>query len=1344
MCIRGVLFLYLATVPALLLAAQQSTVEHFVGAEGGIGSRDGRGPTARFNQPRGVWSDGTFAYVVDQGNSTIRKIELATGDVSTFAGTAQQPQPGLISTPSTVWGNGAFLYFIDGVVIRRVSIATGEIAAFAGSTTGTTDGVGEQAQFRGPLAITGNSTDIFILDSPLFVRYPIWSSPALIRKISLSTGEVRTLPLPPVTPGGPVYDVDPSALWADDQSLYLTFVSRPGSVALGQMSVRTFEFTPLFGFPLPPADSRYLPRHLWSDGAGNFFFTDGTKIYRFVLSTGEISLVATAPPASGNSIGGLSGAGNMLVATDQAANIVFQVNTATNDVATVAGLAYTAPSRDEDIRPLAGAGAFWHQGQFFYVIDRNRSVIHRIAADTGELSTFVPSIHLPSGIWGDEKFLYVTQSMDGIVSKISLETGAVSTIGTALVNPYAIAGDSTDLYVSDRDVINRISKADGTSTPLNSLMYAFRAIVSLWIDGSTLYVLDGNALWKVNLSTLQYSAIAGVPYGSINLPGQPVFSSVSSTIWSDGKFIYAGVGGGIQRLDPGTNELKTIVGSPQLPGFQDGLPGIARIGVPQGIWSDGQYIYFVDNSLRRFNLTTQEVTTWVGLVLRLSEGKVPPEQFGAIAVTGGNGFLYAASGYAIYKISLATREITHLAGAFNERGTKDGTGSEARFADPVAMFNMERYIFIADSGMSAVRRVDVDTGEVTTIATGIALPVGIWANGNYLYVSHLVDNPTMAGIDRIDLRTREVVPFAIGLLRAKNIWGDAANLYVSGYDCTIRKVSLSTAVVSLLAGNPDCNPRVLRDGAGSEARFLSPNSIWSDGRLLFITDSRTLRTVHPVTGETHTIAGDPLKDGTENGIGLDARFDTYLNAIWGDGTYLYIADRAIRRVTLPPPVMNTVHFEIRSGGGNYWKSSATTEPLQIAYARLQPTTLSATPDGIVVFSSRVQGTLVSEVSIPAAPLMQSGRLYAEMNATVRTGIAIVNPNETSATISFYFTNAAGTHFGNGTTIISANKQIAVFLNEAPFNGTSDAQSFTFTASVPVAAIALRGYVNERSDFLMTALPVAPLSSTGASPVVLPHYASGGGWTTQILLVNPTDETIRGTVEMDTTTSYLIPPRSATKVVGSNTGSQIRTGVVRIIPAQGSLAAVASSVFSFFLNGVTVTETGIVTTGASQSFHLFAEFDSTQSERTGVAIANLATTAIAVQFELLTMDGQPTGVTGSSTVAASGHLSLFLDELPGFQNLPTTVRGVLRISSATPISAIGLRGRYNERGDFLISTTPALADNGAAVAGELVFPHIVTGGGYTTEFLLLSRGSASTGSISIHSQSGTELSLPLTN
>ena len=94
------------------------------------------------------------------------------------------------------------------------------------------------------------------------------------------------------------------------------------------------------------------------------------------------------------------------------------------------------------------------------------------------------------------------------------------------------------------------------------------------------------------------------------------------------------------------------------------------------------------------------------------------------------------------------------------------------------------------------------------------------------------------------------------------------------------------------------------------------------------------------------------------------------------------------------------------------------------------------------------------------------------------------------------------------------------------------------------------------------------------------------------------------------------------------------------------------------------------------------------------------------------------------------------------NLPLPFRGVLRISSNVPVAVVGLRGHYNERGEFLVATAPAVAENSGAPSPELIFPHIVNGGGYATEFQLLNRSGRSSGTVVFRSQSGDLLPLPV--
>jgi len=49
----------------------------------------------------------------------------------------------------------------------------------------------------------------------------------------------------------------------------------------------------------------------------------------------------------------------------------------------------------------------------------------------------------------------------------------------------------------------------------------------------------------------------------------------------------------------------------------------------------------------------------------------------------------------------------------------------------------------------------------------------------------------------------------------------------------------------------------------------------------------------------------------------------------------------------------------------------------------------------------------------------------------------------------------------------------------------------------------------------------------------------------------------------------------------------------------------------------------------------------------------------------------------------------------------------------------LRGTYNECGDFLIATMPYVDEDVSDTGTEKVFPHIVSGDGYSTQFILMS-------------------------
>ena len=506
------------------------------------------------------------------------------------------------------------------------------------------------------------------------------------------------------------------------------------------------------------------------------------------------------------------------------------------------------------------------------------------------------------------------------------------------------------------------------------------------------------------------------------------------------------------------------------------------------------------------------------------------------------------------------------------------------------------------------------------------------------------------------------------------------------------------------------------------------------------------------------------------------RFNVAGNAANGDisnqGDFIYTRTDRVDAAAAAPPELNTRSFTMVDRGG----SSVITDgagDLSVGYSRIQAGSGSTTPSGVAIFGLRQGGTLVTEAGVPASPLVTNARFYAEVAGAVNTGMAIANPNSTAATISFHFTDSAGADFGAGSKTIAANGQFAAFLDQDPFFGlaggrTSLQGTFSFTSNVPVSVIALRGFASQRvpSEFLITTLPVTDVSaSTGTGAVYLPHFADGGGWTTQIVLVNPTDSTITGTVQFfsqGTATaagtaitltangspansfSYSIPRQSSFKLVTAGLLPSTAAGSVRVTPASGASPS-SLVVFSYKPGAITVSEAGAPGIQGT-AFRMYAEETATGgigAIQTGFAIANLGSASAAVTLSLTRLDGSSAGQ-ASVTIPGNGQTAGFLHDVFPASILP--FQGILRITggAAAGMSIVGLRGRYNERGDFLITTTPPSDENRTASSAELLFPHVVNGGGYTTQFILFSGATSqsSTGNLRFLKQDGSAFNLTL--
>ena len=407
---------------------------------------------------------------------------------------------------------------------------------------------------------------------------------------------------------------------------------------------------------------------------------------------------------------------------------------------------------------------------------------------------------------------------------------------------------------------------------------------------------------------------------------------------------------------------------------------------------------------------------------------------------------------------------------------------------------------------------------------------------------------------------------------------------------------------------------------------------------------------------------------------------------------------------------------------------------------------SPAADGVGILTNRQNGILISETAARASPTIQHGSIYVDAGSGVRTALAIANAGRNDAIISFSFTAADGTTSGQGSIVVPAGTHVAQFVDERPFNFGSRKAVLTFDSSSPVFVGAMRALTNERSEFMASALPVID-SNISQGTIIIPQFADGGGWTTQIVMINSSTQTMRGDLQfIDQETrvanslSYSIAPQAYYSFQSPGTGPSTQSGFVRVVPVNSGNVPGTFAVFSLRKSGITVTETVLPATAGSTSYRVYTENSSTV--QTAIIIANPLADPVTVTVEATTLSGASVNLTGLLTIPGNGQILTLEGQIPGFEKIDASFEGVLRISTGTAKSvAAGIfRVRVNERGDFVVSAFPPVDETAPTLRTELAFPQYVTGGGFTTQVVLFS-GRANTpswGVMRLFDQSGTPI------
>lgn len=140
------------------------------------GFLDGPAAAARFREPQGMVLVGEVLFVADRANHAIRRVDLASGDVATAAGTgrlggAMRSGAALRTDLRSPWdvceaGGGLFVAMAGSHQIWRLDLAAGELRAHAGSGAEEIhDGPLAEAALAQPSGLTVAEERIWFADS---------------------------------------------------------------------------------------------------------------------------------------------------------------------------------------------------------------------------------------------------------------------------------------------------------------------------------------------------------------------------------------------------------------------------------------------------------------------------------------------------------------------------------------------------------------------------------------------------------------------------------------------------------------------------------------------------------------------------------------------------------------------------------------------------------------------------------------------------------------------------------------------------------------------------------------------------------------------------------------------------------------------------------------------------------------------------------------------------------------------------------------------------------------------------------------------------------------------------
>jgi hypothetical protein len=216
------------------------------------------------------------------------------------------------------------------------------------------------------------------------------------------------------------------------------------------------------------------------------------------------------------------------------------------------------------------------------------------------------------------------------------------------------------------------------------------------------------------------------------------------------------------------------------------------------------------------------------------------------------------------------------------------------------------------------------------------------------------------------------------------------------------------------------------------------------------------------------------------------------------------------------PPSHSFAYAIPARGIRIFRSSGQGANVRVGWAEAVPDPFRTAPAGAGIFQLAGNGVVVSEAGVPGSPPLRQLAAIVDLSAGHNIGVALSNPGNVPLPLHLTVTKNDGSEFASANLTLLPRGHVSRFVTEmfsgmpAGFLGELHA-TVTDPAASGVSALTLRSFINGRGEFLMTTFPVVDPAQSAQSPVIFPQIADGGGYTTQLILMNLSQSNISSAV-----------------------------------------------------------------------------------------------------------------------------------------------------------------------------------------------------------------------------------------